>query len=94
MDAETKQPPFAAGELVRVLPSANDPKANADRYTTFTGSGCGHNRGLETGDECRVSGHYCASDVSVTMVEVLRHPGMKANVLSVHLAPVLYGNEE
>ena len=90
----TKQPPFAVGELVRVLPSANDPEAGRDRYTTYDAPGSGHNRGLEPGDECRVSGHYWAGGVSVTMVEVLRHPEMIANVISVHLVPAPYGNEE
>jgi hypothetical protein len=91
-----RKPPFAEGAAVRVLPSANfnGPGADFDRYSTFGGSGSGHNRGLLDGDVCRVTGHYWADGISVTRVAVDRVPGMTANVLSKHLAPALYGNEE
>lgn len=91
-----RKPPFAEGALVRVLPSANfaGPGADFDRYSTFGGPESGHNRGLRDGDVCRVAGHYWSGGISVTEVAVDRVPGMEANVLSKHLAPAAYGNEE
>ena len=91
-----REPPFAVGTLVKVLPSANftGPCADFDRYSTFNSPGSGHNRGLRDGDVCRVESHYWANGVSVTRITVDRVPGMTANVLSKYLAPALYGNEE
>ena len=90
-----RKPPFAEGSLVRALPSANDPEAGYDRYTTFrAGDLGGHNKGLLEGDILRVTGHYWITNVSVTEVSIDRLPGAWANILSKHLAPAAYGNEE
>ena len=91
-----REPPFAVGTLVKVLPSANftGPCADFDRYSTFNSPGSGHNRGLRDGDVCRVVGHYWSGGTSVTQVAVDRVPGMEANVLSKHLAPASHGDEE
>ena len=90
-----RKPPFAEGSLVRALPSINDPSVDHDRYTTFRAGALGeHNKGLLEGDILRVTGHYWAAGVSVTTVSIDRLPGATANILSKHLAPAAYGNEE